>query len=280
MEKKNCVFFLLIFSLCFPSVVFADTITLKSGQKIEGKILDKTDNYIEIEINGVPFKYFSREIESSDKEASNRPPLNQETKDQDTKDYLKEMIGLMSNLAHKDLEQATQNFQNILSKNPQSPQAYIGLGAIYYAKKDYNKAIEYIQKGLSFNPKDSMDLDIAYLGLASSYVDTANFDKAMEYANKAKDIDGNDYLAYYLLGTSYAGKGDFDKAIEYLTKSISIKPDHGMSYLGLGGSYAVKKDLQKAKENMIKAKELLTENKQIIKAIDAWLESYDKVQSE
>lgn len=41
-------------TLCYPALSFAETIVLKSGRKIEGKIIEKTDQYIKINIKGIP----------------------------------------------------------------------------------------------------------------------------------------------------------------------------------------------------------------------------------
>ncbi|MFH1655084.1 MAG: hypothetical protein ABH954_00530 [Candidatus Omnitrophota bacterium] len=65
MEKR---IFVLVLSLLFiNSLVFAETITLKSGKKYEGDIVEKTDKYIKIDIGvGMPVTYFLDEIESID----------------------------------------------------------------------------------------------------------------------------------------------------------------------------------------------------------------------
>ena len=44
------------------SLIFADTIMLKTGQKIEGKITKKTEAFVRIEENGIPMTYFNEEI--------------------------------------------------------------------------------------------------------------------------------------------------------------------------------------------------------------------------
>lgn len=53
--------------MAFPAVCFAETIILKSGEKIEGKILEITDNYIRVEQYGLSIPYLLDEIESIDR---------------------------------------------------------------------------------------------------------------------------------------------------------------------------------------------------------------------
>lgn len=65
MKKKILILvFLLLFSASLSS---AETIQLKSGKTIEGKIVEKTDKYIKVDIGiGVPITYFLDDIVSID----------------------------------------------------------------------------------------------------------------------------------------------------------------------------------------------------------------------
>lgn len=63
MEKKVLVILLLIIILCSPVLSSAETIILKSGKKVEGKVIEKTDKYVKIDFLGVPITYFMDEIE-------------------------------------------------------------------------------------------------------------------------------------------------------------------------------------------------------------------------
>jgi len=66
MERK--VFILVLSLLFISSLAFAETIHLKSGKTYEGKIVERTDEYIKIDIGvGFPITYFLDEIERIDK---------------------------------------------------------------------------------------------------------------------------------------------------------------------------------------------------------------------
>jgi len=60
------IMILVLTGVLFLSVssVFAETIVLKSGKKIEGKIIEKTDKYIKIDYLGIPTTFFLDEIEN------------------------------------------------------------------------------------------------------------------------------------------------------------------------------------------------------------------------
>ncbi len=66
MEKKRFLFILLLLTLCFPISTFAETILLKSGKTVEGKLIEKTNNYIKIDFQGVSLTYYFDEIDSID----------------------------------------------------------------------------------------------------------------------------------------------------------------------------------------------------------------------
>ncbi|MEW5897360.1 MAG: tetratricopeptide repeat protein [Nanoarchaeota archaeon] len=58
---------ILLLSLIFiTSFAWAETIKLKSGKTVEGKITERTDEYIKVDIVGVPISIFTEEIEGID----------------------------------------------------------------------------------------------------------------------------------------------------------------------------------------------------------------------
>ncbi|MFA5437395.1 MAG: hypothetical protein WC293_02350 [Candidatus Omnitrophota bacterium] len=62
---KILIFFMVFFAgLPFYTSVLADTVTLKSGQKIEGKIVERTDQYVKIDFQGVVLEYLQEEVDS------------------------------------------------------------------------------------------------------------------------------------------------------------------------------------------------------------------------
>ncbi len=75
MNKKISVILSLIFSFISPSI-FAETIVLKSGKTVEGKILEKTAKYIKVDINGISITYYLDEVASIDGRASSAKQLS------------------------------------------------------------------------------------------------------------------------------------------------------------------------------------------------------------
>ncbi|MDD5194137.1 MAG: hypothetical protein PHQ96_00475 [Candidatus Omnitrophica bacterium] len=73
--NKEIILSLLIF-LFLPVHVFAETVILKSGNTVEGKIIEKTDKAIKVDISGIPITYYFEEIESIDGQAPIVPTDN------------------------------------------------------------------------------------------------------------------------------------------------------------------------------------------------------------
>ena len=48
----------------FCPTLFADTVVLKSGQVVEGKIIENTNKYVKIDFDGVGVTYFQEEVAS------------------------------------------------------------------------------------------------------------------------------------------------------------------------------------------------------------------------
>ncbi|MDD5584883.1 MAG: transglutaminase-like domain-containing protein [Candidatus Omnitrophica bacterium] len=67
-KKVSAIFLSAFLFFCLP--LFAETITLKSGKTVEGKIVERTDAYIKMEILGIPVTYYLDEIASLPSQAA------------------------------------------------------------------------------------------------------------------------------------------------------------------------------------------------------------------
>jgi len=59
--------FIILTCLCFCEIAFSETIILKSGKSIEGKIVEETTNYIKMDYEGVVLTYWKDNIERIEK---------------------------------------------------------------------------------------------------------------------------------------------------------------------------------------------------------------------
>ncbi|MDD5077906.1 MAG: hypothetical protein PHQ84_02775, partial [Candidatus Omnitrophica bacterium] len=70
MGKIKIWFFCAALSFSFLAPVFSETIILKSGQRVEGKITEETDKYVKIDFEGVELTFYNDEIFSIDRSSS------------------------------------------------------------------------------------------------------------------------------------------------------------------------------------------------------------------
>jgi hypothetical protein len=67
MKKYVFIGFVVAITFCFLFPAMADTLTLKSGKSLEGKIIDETDTYVIIQYAGIPLKYWKEDIAQIEK---------------------------------------------------------------------------------------------------------------------------------------------------------------------------------------------------------------------
>lgn len=64
--KYYIIYITVLMAVCATCSVYAETVTLKSGKIVQGKVLEQTDTYLVIEISGLEIKYYLDEIVSID----------------------------------------------------------------------------------------------------------------------------------------------------------------------------------------------------------------------
>ncbi len=142
---------------------------------------------------------------------------------------------------------------------------------------DYNKALEYEMKALSFLEKnpfaDDSDWAISYQYMAVIYFLLGEYEKALEFYMKTLSIlqkirpaDHPDLaLLYNNLAENYSKLGDYQKALEYGMQALYIRekvlstnhPDLAMSYNNVAQIYGQFGNYQKQLEYNLKSLSIL-----------------------
>lgn len=155
--KKIFILFSLVIFWTFTydfitSFAFAETIILKSGSKIEAKILEKTDKYIKVDFSGITLIYWLDEIDRIE-EAGVSYAIEG--------NYEKDKPGLPTTLAtvqsqklfnegldysHKGMyDEAIKIFKKGIEVCPEDCPAFPAqLGSTYHYQKKYEDAIPYL----------------------------------------------------------------------------------------------------------------------------------------
>ncbi|MCA4774827.1 tetratricopeptide repeat protein [Wolbachia endosymbiont of Mansonella ozzardi] len=116
-----------------------------------------------------------------------------------------------------DNKAAISFLNQVTAKFPYHKNALIGLGNIYYANKEYEKAIEIYTRLLKEYPSNSYILE-DFLTIISQY----NPDLALSEMLKLYDIHKNCAPLLANLGLTYIKKKDYAKAKEYMIAATSL----------------------------------------------------------
>ena len=119
-----------------------------------------------------------------------------------------------------NLQGAIDQFQRVLSKDPEEPRAFQNLGIVALRAGQLPRASEYLQKALSLDPNLPMALNA--MGVVRARSGDSN--GAIEHWSKAAKIDPNQFDALYNLGLVAANVRRFDVARDALTKYLDRAP--------------------------------------------------------
>ena len=159
---------------------------------------------------------------------------------------------------------------------------------MFQSLRQYDKAIEYLQKALIIRTEigDRKGEATDYGNLGTVFQSLGQYDKAKEYLQKALVIkseigDGEgEATAYRNLGTVFHSLGQYDRAIDYLQKALIIRTEIGdrkgeaTDYGNLGTVFQSLGQHDKAKEYFQKALENYEELRHFLGANDQFKTSF------
>jgi tetratricopeptide (TPR) repeat protein len=228
------------FILFFGGGAFADTIVLKSGKEVQGKVLEKTDDYVKIDYQGAPLYYekkYIQTIKTDDTEGGVAAKFqgggSPERKAQTPADigetvFMRHGLELASQgkfdasrkVFYKGLasDSSNPNFKGALtvlddlSKGKISEDFALSLfkGSSYLEKQNYVQASDSLEEALRLKPGDP---DVSY-NLAIAYQNNNREEDAIKCLRTVIAANQDDAEAYSLLGTIYYSKGDYVQARE------------------------------------------------------------------
>lgn len=93
-------------------------------------------------------------------------------------------------------------------------------GVDYINQGDYQQAIEEFNRVISIDP-EYVD---AYCGIGIAYLNQKNYKKAIEAFEKATTLAPDEPIAYYLLGRAYEEIMNYEQAISAWNKFLALHP--------------------------------------------------------
>lgn len=271
MTRKTFALFLTVIFMnaAGSSFVLAETIILKSGDKIEANILEKNNDTVIIDYKGSPITYYTFEIEAIDGKPLAAEKAAKETSEEEitritaiTAEEYSKRASVYFNRGN--FSQAVSDFSRAIKIKPDLAQAFLNRGLSYLnqnmpdkAVADFNKAIEldpksaeaYYIRGLSFANKGKAKEAIsdydkaiqlnpqylqAYLNRGFVNLNTGNLEKAIVDLDKVIKINPQVPAAFFLRGVAYTNKGNLDKALSDFDKAIDLNPKYAEAYANRG----------------------------------------------
>lgn len=135
------------------------------------------------------------------------------------------------------------NISNILKSKQLSPSNHLlkeqilfnNIGNIYFSKLEYNKAIEYYNKGIesSIANKDMVNLGVLYNNKGRIYGQLKEYDKAKDFLEKGlntrkqnKDKAGM-AKSHYFMSAHYMNQNNYEEALKHAHQSLLLGKEVG-----------------------------------------------------
>ena len=152
------------------------------------------------------------------------------------------------------LDEMAYNADQAILYDPTLDESLRAKALYYMLKKDYSKALPFLEKGLEYNPNSAQILIL----LASYYgVYMPNTGKYLEYAIKGLRLDiaamdsASASYRYLELGNGLIQAGFVDESLEYLNRSQAYFPDNAFAgYVKAFVNYAKTKDLRSTRDQL------------------------------
>lgn len=274
--------------LIFSQHAFAAEIVLKSGRKIEAKVLKISEKSVKLDLDGVEMAYPPEQIRSINgmedfsmaqlrefrdlgyqyvEEAVATHPINAEKCDEGISMIKKiEELDLPDMPAIDDMIEVTKRckkhddsipyIEKRMKTRKGDAKAHMELANVYrhhgHDKAFMDKAIAEYEKAVAIEGPTAENQYA--IGMTYSVFDEEA--KAIPYFKKAIELKPNDWDAYSVMGSCYLEIDKYEEALAALQKAVELGSPKGRTYHALGKTYEALGQNEKAAEAERKAKEL------------------------
>ncbi|PKD43351.1 serine/threonine-protein kinase [Rhodohalobacter barkolensis] len=141
------------------------------------------------------------------------------------------------------IDRAVEESKIAYDLNKNLLQVNITRGMISSGTGNYEDAVQYFNDALSSDPT-SAD---AYLGLAEAYEYTGDYEEAESTYKRAISLKPDYWAGYNNLGAFYFRNSNYDKAKEQFRRVIEVTPDNYRGYMNLGSMHYFTEQLEEAR---------------------------------
>ncbi len=160
--------------------------------------------------------------------------------------------------------QAIEQFQNILTLEPQNAEVVFMIGSVYLDANDRSKAMDYFKKAIDIDPDHENSLN----SLGYMYAeDGKNLDEAVKLIQRALEMDPENGAYLDSLGWAYYKKGMYTEAVDFLTQASVLFKDP-VIYEHMGDAYFKLNQADNAEKYWKESLQLLPGQPFILEKID------------
>ena len=163
------------------------------------------------------------------------------------------LIKEVNTLAAKNqFDAAIKKLENYLKHSPDTRKLNYNLGALYFNKKNYAKALGYFQKELKFDPDNAK----IHGQIGRCFHQLRNPESSLRYYRKQAELEPGNWEPQYCIGALLSSTQQFQEAEVHLKKALAINPRAVNSLVELGKIYSEKGDSRRAEEHFRKGIEI------------------------
>lgn len=225
----------------YPGIAAAETVILKSGRRIDGAIIEKTDTYVKLDCGGTGIYYETKYIDSILPDGSSQGEMPEGS-------YLDRGLALAN---AGQLEAAEEMFMEGTGNEPENGNCHGALNIIRAVKED----------------RITREYALSLLK-GSYYLKKQEYGAAISHLQDALRAAPGDADVCYNLAGAYAALGESALAVKYLGRTLEARPEDVDVYCVLGKIYYCDGEYAKARDNFVLARELLRKRGESEKAAD------------
>lgn len=151
---------------------------------------------------------------------------------------------------------ALQYQDEMISKNPESPELFVQRSNIYLAMKDKEKALQDLNIAARLEPANN----VVKLSRASYFLSIGNYPEAIKVSDEIIKNQADYVNAYAIKGNAYFSLNDYPKAIENFKQILIKNKDNKEANYNLGISYIKLNKIDEACKYLLEAKRLQMPN--------------------
>lgn len=148
-----------------------------------------------------------------------------------------------------DFEKARENFNRLITGDPDFPDANLNLGAAFLRQGETDSAEFYLRRELSYNPASAGALS----NLATVFYLKNMFDSSLSYASLAIEVKPYFIDGYLAKARALGAKGELASLEELLRKADKKLPRKGRLYLDAAIIFGEKKEFSRAEHYLKQA---------------------------